>query len=513
MIELENYVAGLRISQGAGAGGAFVLLPWQKRLLRGAFAPSVQTAAVSVGRGNGKTTLFAATAAAAVDGPLVRPRGETVVVASSFGQSRILFEHARAFLDSVLIRDGVGPRGRFRIQDSANSASIEDRRTGARLRCIGSDPKRAHGLAPSLVLCDEPSQWDGAKTDAMIAALKTGLGKIPGSRLVALGTRPADASHWFEVMLLGGADYSKVYAASAASADGERAADPVFQIKTWRKANPSLSAMPHLLETIRREAAEARDPSMLASFRALRLNLGTAETVESTLLDAGTWARIETDGDDAARDEGYALGIDLGTSAAMSAAAGYFPSTGALDAFAVFPELPSLAERGMADGVGRLYRRMAERGELLTAGRRVSDIGALLDEARSRWGVPKIIGCDRWREAELRQALEAAAFPLTGLEVRGQGFKDGAIDLRAFRSACLDGKVSPVKSLLLRSAMAEARTVSDVAGNAKLAKKTQGGRRATARDDATAAAILAVAIGSRAFEGRDKRAGGRVVVA
>ena len=102
MIELENYVAGLRISQGEGAGGPFVLLPWQKRLLRGAFAPSVQTAAVSVGRGNGKTTLFAATAAAAVDGPLVRPRGETVVVASSFGQSRILFEHARAFLAPVL---------------------------------------------------------------------------------------------------------------------------------------------------------------------------------------------------------------------------------------------------------------------------------------------------------------------------------------------------------------------------------------------------------------------------
>ena len=66
MTELENYVAGLRISQGEGAGGPFVLLPWQKRLLRGAFAPSVQTAAVSVGRGNGKTTLFAATAAAAV---------------------------------------------------------------------------------------------------------------------------------------------------------------------------------------------------------------------------------------------------------------------------------------------------------------------------------------------------------------------------------------------------------------------------------------------------------------
>ena len=31
--------------------------------------------------------------------------------------------------------------------------------TGARVRCIGSDPRRAHGLAPVLVLADEPAQW------------------------------------------------------------------------------------------------------------------------------------------------------------------------------------------------------------------------------------------------------------------------------------------------------------------------------------------------------------------
>ena len=52
-------------------------------------------------------------------------------------------------------------------------------------------------------------------------------------------------------------------------------------------------------------------------------------------------------------------------------------------------------------------------------------------------------------------------------------------------------------SLLLRSAMAEARTVSDPAGNAKLAKHNQGGRRVRARDDVAAAAILAVADGAR----------------
>ena len=45
--------------------------------------------------------------------------------------------------------------------------------------------------------------------------------------------------------------------------------------------------------------------------------------------------------------------------------------------------------------------------------------------------------------------------------------------------------------------MREARTVSDPAGNAKLSKGSQGGRRFRAKDDAAAAAVLAVAAGVR----------------
>ena len=497
MTELERYVAGLEVSQGAGAGAALALLPWERRFLRRAFRPGVSTAALTTGRGSGKSTLAAAIAAAAVDGPLAQRRAETIVVASSFQQGRVLFEHTKAFLDPVLVRDGVGPRGRFRIQDSINQASIEDRLTGSRVRCLGSDPRRAHGLAPALVLADEPAQWEHTKSAAMLSALRTGLGKIPNSRFVALGTRPSDPGHWFALLLSGGADYSQVHAARGASDGGK--ADPPFQARTWRKANPSLSAMPALLAELRGEAREARrDPSMLASFESLRLNLGVSETLQSTLLDAATWERIEVEG--AAHDhEGYSLGLDLGQNAAMSAAAAFWPESGGLDCFAVFPELPSLKERGLSDGVGRLYSRMAERGELLQAGRRVSDVGALLREALRRWGVPKIIACDRWREAELRQSLEATGFPLTSLVVRGQGWRDGSADVRSFRAACLAGKVSPLKSLLLRSAMSEARTVADIAGNSKLAKSAQGGRRAIARDDAAAAAILAVSAGCRLY--------------
>ena len=80
--------------------------------------------------------------------------------------------------------------------------------------------------------------------------------------------------------------------------------------------------------------AEAkRDPVALASFRALRLNLGTSETVEAHLLQPGIWAAAEGK---AAAVGAYILAIDLGTTEAMSAAAGFYPETGRLDAIACF---------------------------------------------------------------------------------------------------------------------------------------------------------------------------------
>ena len=230
--------------------------------------------------------------------------------------------------------------------------------------------------------------------------------------------------------------------------------------------------------------------------------MGVSDTVESWLLEPESWERIQSP--EPEHEGGYSLGIDLGTSAAMSAVAGYWPDTGALECLAAFPELPSLAERGLRDGVGPLYENCQRRGELVIAGQRVSDVSALLGEALARWGPPSVITADRWREAELREKLEALDFPMCELIVRGQGYKDGGEDVRAFRAACLGDAVRAAPSLLLTSAMAEARTVIDAAGNAKLAKGAEGARRMNARDDAAAAAILAVAVGYRlASTGKD----------
>ena len=119
-------------------------------------------AALSLGRGGGKTTFVAAIAAATVDvdGPLVQPRAESIVVASSsFEQGMIAFRHILSFLQPTFEKYGVGAAHRYRVQDSANRASITDTSTGAMLRVVGSDPARAHGLAPALVLADEVAKF------------------------------------------------------------------------------------------------------------------------------------------------------------------------------------------------------------------------------------------------------------------------------------------------------------------------------------------------------------------
>ena len=481
-IELQTYLKRLTVTQGRLAGQPFTVLPWQARFVRGAFRDGVQSAALSVARGNGKTALLSGIAAATLDGPLMVPRGETVIVASSFEQARIAFEHVVAFLG-----DKLDDRDRWRVWDTAQQARVEDRFTGARVRCIGSDPRRAHGLAPVLVLADEPAQWPETTGERMVAALRTAAGKQPDSKFVTLGTRPADPEHWFSKMLAGGCDYAQTHAAGPD--------DPKFQKRTWAKANPSLPHMTDLELAIRTEAKQAKkDPALLAAFDALRLNLGTADTEASVLIDAGLWAACEGEADASGP---CVWGIDLGTSAAQSAVACYWPSTGRLECVAAFPCEPALADRGLRDGVGNLYVQCAQRGELVTLGQRASDVSMLLQAALDRFGRSAVVVADRWREAELRDALDKAGIPAAELDVRGMGFKDGGEDVRSFQRAMADGRVTPIPSLLLRSAMSEARTVSDPAGNSKLSKNSQGGRRKRARDDAAAAAILAVAAGVR----------------
>lgn len=460
-------------------------LPWQKRFTRGAL--SHDESVLTVARGAGKTALVASLAAWHLwESVQSGEEAEVLFLAGSHSQARIAFSDGLRVLRSKGLKSG----REWSIQDSGAMARVSHRLSDSAFRCAGANARALHGARPSWVVMDEPAQWPPGLAESMTAAARTGLGKRSESRLIIIGTRPASGAHWFAKLLDSPPPGSYVQAHAA------RVGDPPFQQRTWQRANPSLRYMPSLQAAYRKDAARARKlPSELAAFKSLRLNLGTSDTTEQFLISPELWEKVEVDGRHASGP--CVWGLDLGTSAAISAVAAYWPETGALAVLGAFPTIPALSERGVADGVGSLYQEMAQRGELITCGGMATDVGQLLTEALARFGPPSCVVSDRWRLPELVDSLRATSVPACVTVTRGQGFRDGGEDVEAFRRAVLEGRVTPERSLLIRSCMSEARTVTDTAGNSKLAKATEGQRRGSARDDAAAASILAVAEGSR----------------
>ena len=167
-------------------------------------------------------------------------------------------------------------------------------------------------------------------------------------------------------------------------------------------------------------------------------------------------------------------------------------------------EVPALAERGLADGVGfPLLRRCEDRGELLVepgtgwrTSRPYSGRPSTAGEGR-----PKAIVCDRWREAELRQVPGCGQIP-TRLYRRDprsgfQGRRRGCPGLPTGRTR--------VATCPPRRIPATHRGHGGGSGGRSIRPAmrssgeglTEGGRRHRARDDAAAAAILAVSAGFR----------------
>lgn len=479
-------MSDLRVTQGSRLGEPFTVLPWEQRFIRGAFKSDVEVAGLSVARGNGKTTLIAAICTAyLLDGR--RYNSDVIVVASSFSQAKICFEQVLRFLRGTYKAEAI--KKTFRIQDSANNAVIENRFTGLRLRCLGSDSKRLHGLQFQLAICDEGAQWvlGGQK---VYNAILTSLGKLEKARVLAIGTRPVDSEHWFSKLL---ADKTTGYSQVHAVPDE---CQTIYQKRTWYKANPSMKHLPDLAKSIKRESLIARrDFTTLQAFRAYRLNQGTTEESLNYLISPDTWRAFEIDGD--IERKGYQIwGLDLSGGAALSALSAYWSESGYLESMALVGDEPNLAKRGEIDGVGNMYQRFADEGSLITSTGQAADIDTLLQAALQRYGKPAVIVADRYKQREMIDAMNRVGINAE-LNIRGMGFKDGSADVEEFRKAILTGKVKAKKQLIARHCFGGARVVSDPAGNEKISKNTQGGRRLRHRDDCAVSTILAVACGSR----------------
>lgn len=495
-----RFLQTLAIPEGPKAGQAVKLAPFQKQFVKGALADGVNVACLSIGRGNAKTAVSAGIALGAVKGVWDRqPRREILIAARTRDQARIAFDFVVGFIRSLPEDE----QAAFTIRRSPRLEIEYDGDGGGHfVRAIAADGKTALGSAPTLVLMDERGHWQADQGDALEHALLSGLGKR-GGRALIISTSAADDAHPFSVWL--DEEQEGVYRQEHRPAPGL----PADDLESLKLANPGAaygigSSLDWLQGQARR--AIARGGSTLTSFRLYNRNERVSGETRDVLLTVDEWLACEAGPDDLPERAGQVvIGIDLGGSASMSAAAFYWPETGRLEALGAFPSKPSLLDRGQNDGVSGRYVEMQDRGELDVLGDQTVPVAPWLVKVMQHVdGEPvAAIAADRYKQAELGEAIDKAGIRAP-IVWRGQGFRDGGEDCERFRRAAYDGKVKTSPSLLLRSAFADAVTLRDPANNLKLAKA-----RSTGRIDAAAATVLAVAEGAR-IVGRPSHKGGRV---
>ena len=128
----------------------------------------------------------------------------------------------------------------------------------------------------------------------------------------------------------------------------------------------------------------------------------------------------------------------------------------------------------------------------MTPGRTVP-VDLILSQAVELFGgPPRVVACDRWRQGELLDGMDKAGLGHVPVDWRGQGYKDGAADLRATVRAILENRVKTKPSLLLAHAISNGRVRVDDAGNRKLIKCSTASGHVIDAFSATVAAVAAL---------------------
>lgn len=483
-----RFLSRLTVPEGRLAGKRLRLASFQKDFVRGAFAKGTAVALLSIGRGNAKTALASGLALGHLVGEISpQPKREAIFAARNRDQARTAFGFLVGFIEGLPEAD----REQFTIRRGSRLEVETEANGGGLARVIPADGRSILGGAPTLAILDERAAWEREKGDNLENAILSGLGKRDGRALIISTSAPDDVntfSRWMDEPPPG------AYVQEHRPEPGLPPDDLASLLVANPGAREGIGATPEWLVAQARRAI-ARGGSALSSFRNLNRNERVASDDRSVLVTVDEWIAAEVAPDALPRREGPAvLGVDLGGSRSMSAAALYWPETGRLEALAAFPCNPGLADRGAADGVSGRYVEMAERGELRTMGDTTVPVGRFLADVVAMLGgqVPSAIVGDRFRHAEFVEALRGAGLERVPCVWRGMGWRDGSEDVERFRRALFEGKVRCLPSLLLRSAFADAITLVDPAGNHKLVRG-----RSTGRIDAAAATVIAVAQGVR----------------
>jgi phage terminase large subunit-like protein len=442
---------------------------------------------LSVGRGNGKTTLAAALGLCHIAGPEAEPRGEVYSAANDRWQASRIHSEMSAIISRV-------PWLEERISVRRFTKELEDiGGTGTVYAALSRESGTKMGLAPSVVIYDELGQTEGRD---LLDALDTAMGKRAEPLMIIISTQAARDEAPLSTFIDYGlriqrgeiADPSFHLTLYAAPED----ADP-WDPKTWKAANPALADFRSLADVKRLALQAQRMPAAEASFRNLILNQ-RVDTTEQ-FLNAATWKAC---GDavvssDRVKGRPCFAGLDLGATRDMTALVLVFADDdGAFDVLP-FCWLPGETINEREDEDRMPYPTWARQGHLLTFEGRTTDPKAVALKVAELHGLYNIqaLAFDRWRIEDLQRELAAIGCDAPLIPF-GQGFKDlsPAVDFleRVVEERRLRHGMHPV----LTMAAANAKVETDAARNRKLSKKKSAGRI-----DPLVALTMALGVASR----------------
>ncbi|MEM7026281.1 MAG: hypothetical protein AAF637_27445, partial [Pseudomonadota bacterium] len=351
----------LVVPVGLLARQPFRIPQWQRDFIDGATADGIREAGLSVARKNGKSGLIAAYVLGHLCGPLNVENWRCLVTSMTGNLAKELRQQIQE------IAEASGLAGQISVYRSPTPGRVEGQ-NGTRIDFLAADKASGHAAGADLVLIDEGGLLEEAQRPLWAAMYSAMSGRDGRMMVISIqGHGPMFKE------LRDRADKPEVYfqlhaAKESAAIDGEQ---------EWHRANPGLATGIKSLAYMRDACAKAKAvPTDQAHFRAHDLNLPGSPDREM-LCTPTDWQRliVKVPPD---RVGPVVIGLDLGGSASMTAAALYWPLCGRLECYGAFPDEPSLDERGIADGCGGLYVDMERRGELRTFPGRVTPADAFL---------------------------------------------------------------------------------------------------------------------------------------
>jgi phage terminase large subunit-like protein len=484
-----EFIETLRCTAGIRAGEPFRLRDWQKAIIRSIYDPVaedgrriVRTALITMGRGNGKTALSAAICLAHLAGPESVMRGAIFSAAADRAQAALIFSELEAFVlaDPSLRKD-------MNIQRFAKK--IEHMRNGSVYQALSSDARKAHGLSPSLIVCDELAVW---RDRTLFDNLISGTGKRLEPLTIVISTQSSNPVHvmteltTYARQVQEGLIKDPTFAAHVFEVPLSE--DP-FDETLWHLANPALGDFRDLAEMKAAAELAKRLPARRSAFENLYLNRCVDPDVR--FVASADWEACRGTIDlEALRGQACWGGLDLSSTRDLTSLVLFFPESGAVLPFFWLPG-DNLTEREDADRVP--YRVWREQGLIETPPGRAIDrkaIACRIAEIASAYDVLGV-AYDRWRIEDLKKILNDEGIDLPMVDF-GQGFVSMGPAVDALEVAIIDRRLKHAGNPILTWNLANCVIEVDAAGSRKISKS-----KSTERVDGAISLAMAIGLASR----------------